>query len=82
MARTAAFDVQFHVPVRWSGILKLIKSGWDEWRKYRNKVMILKDRDLELGSQCRGLEAIWHDVKPLPCLRPRRHLLDDNPCSG
>jgi hypothetical protein len=79
MAWTAVLDRQFHAPTR--GFLTLLKSPWDEYRKYRAKVY--ENRDLELDAKCEGLEAIWQDPKPSPCLRRHgRNLLDDNPCSG
>jgi hypothetical protein len=79
MPRTA-FDGQFRAPIRWRDIafLTLSKLRWDEAED--------DEGDCELEAEYQGLEAMahWHDPRPTPCLRRhrRRHLLDDNPCSG
>ena len=86
MARTAVFDRQFHAPVRWREIafLSVSKSLWDEYRKYRDQETKYKDHGREAEDQ--GLEAMahWRQPRPSPyvCRSGRRHLLDDNPCSG
>ena len=80
------FDRQFHAPIRWREIafLTVSKSLWDEYRKYRDQETKYEDHGRE--AEDHGLEAMahWHDPKPSPHVRHggRRHLLDDNPCSG
>ena len=80
------FDRQFHAPIRWRDIAfsAVSKSLWDEYRKYRDQETKYEDHGRE--AEDHGLEAMahWHDPKPSPHVRHggRRHLLDDNPCSG
>jgi hypothetical protein len=80
------FDRQFHAPLRWREItfLAVSKSLWDEYRKYRDQETKYEDHGRE--AEDHGLEAMahWRHPKPSPYVRHggRRHLLDDNPCSG
>ena len=75
-----------HAPVRWRemAFFAASKSLWDEYRKYRDQETKCEDHGRE--AEDHGLEAMahWHDPRPSPCVRRggRRHLLDDNPCSG
>jgi hypothetical protein len=75
-----------HAPIRWREIafFAVSKSLWDEYRKYRDQETKYEDHGRE--AEDHGLEAMahWHNPMPSPCVRRggRRHLLDDNPCSG
>ena len=86
MARTADFDRQLHARMerREIGISTLLKSLWDEFRKDQDEEAEHDHHGREAEDQ--GLEAMahWHDPEPSPYVRHggRRHLLDDNPCSG
>ena len=75
-----------HAPMRWREIafFAASKSLWDEYRKHRDQETKYEDHGRE--AEDHGLEAMahWHNPRPSPCVRRggRRHLLDDNPCSG
>lgn len=85
MTRTAIFDEKFHAPIRWRDIAfsSWLKSTWDDYCKsHEHETKCEK----EFEAEYQGLEAMahWRPPRPSPCLhrRGRRHLLDDNPCSG
>ena len=86
MPLTAVFDGWFHAPARSGDIafLSLIKLRWDEYRKYADQETKNKDQGHEAVYYGLGAMVYWHEPRPSPCLRRyrRRHLLDDNPCSG
>jgi len=75
-----------HAPIRWREIafFAASKSLWVEYRKYRDQETKYEDHGRE--AEDHGLEAMahWHNPGPSPYVRrgARRHLLDDNPCSG
>jgi hypothetical protein len=85
MPRTVVFDGHFHAPLKWGDIafVALLKSRWDEYRKSQDQK---RENEHLFESEYRDLEAMvhWRDPRPSPCLSRcgRRHLLDDNPCSG
>lgn len=87
MARTAVFDRQFHAPIRWRGIdfSTVSITLWNVYRKYRAQETKYEDH-INREAEDQGLEAMahWRYPRPSPYLRRggRRHLLDDNPCSG
>jgi hypothetical protein len=75
-----------HAPIRWreTAFFAASKSLWDEYRKYWDQETKYEDHGRE--AEDHGLEAMahWHNPRPSPNVRRggRRHLLDDNPCSG
>jgi hypothetical protein len=80
MARAAVFDRHFRAPIRWREIafLAVSRTPWvDEEAKYEDHGREAEDHGLEAMAH-------WHDPRPSPYARHggRRHLLDDNPCSG
>jgi hypothetical protein len=85
MARTATFDEKYHASL-WSrdaSFLTLLKSTWDNYCESQQQDA-KHEQDFEAEYQGLAAMAHWRHPKPSPCLHRcgRRHLLDDNPCSG
>jgi hypothetical protein len=81
MSHASLIHWQFDVSSKWRAITALpnLKSILAEYRGTKYEIQSLE-------SQYQGPEAMahWHPNRPSPCTRRhgRRHLLDDNPCSG
>jgi len=74
--RAAFFDVRYRVPA--AGLKGLLKSQFKRARQG-----LSPSHETECKDHLEAM-AHWHDHKPPECVGHvnRRHLLDDNPCSG